>query len=101
MERKPTFHVHLDKFADTFRQIHSRHLALIRESLLLSDQATAAVIRDIMVICRRFTGLVERWGGDVLPELLGEDEIGEREMAVNEIAEVGESLPVRREQLMS
>lgn len=56
----------------------------------------ATVIRDILDTCRRFTGLVERWGGDVLPELLMEgingEEVGkmvkERAQAVQQINDV-------------
>lgn len=73
----------------SLRQIHTRHLSFLREGLLLSDQSTAILIRDILEVCRRFTGMVERWGGDVLPELLGDDEIEDRAVAVNDLADVG------------
>jgi hypothetical protein len=83
---------HVGGNADGFcRQIHSRHLAFLREGLLLSDQATALIIRDILNVCRRFTGLVERWGGDLLPESLDNDEISQREHDVNDVAEVSPS----------
>ncbi|ODN78453.1 hypothetical protein L202_04088 [Cryptococcus amylolentus CBS 6039] len=79
----------------TLRQIHTRHLAFLREALLISDIGIATLTRDILDTCRRFTGLVERWGGDVLPELLMEgiegEEVGkmvqERAQAVEEINE--------------
>ncbi|WVQ96101.1 hypothetical protein IAU59_003203 [Kwoniella sp. CBS 9459] len=57
----------------TLRQIHSRHLSFVREGLLIADISLATIIRDILDICKRFTGLVlDRWGGDVLPHLLDE-----------------------------
>lgn len=72
----------------------------LRQGLLIADRSTATIIRDILDTCRRFSALVERWGGDVLPELLlegsgsaqgeGEGEgqlIQEREKAVSEITE--------------
>ncbi|WWD20163.1 hypothetical protein CI109_104639 [Kwoniella shandongensis] len=79
----------------TLRQMHTRHLSFLREGLLISDPALATVTRDILDTCKRFTGLVERWGGDVLPELLmegvdGEEVgkmVGEHADAVKEINE--------------
>jgi len=75
--------------------MHTRHLAFLREGLLIADTSTAVLVRDILDVCRRFTSTVERWGGDVLPELLMEgasgEEIGqmldEREKAVTEVSE--------------
>ncbi|AFR95456.2 hypothetical protein C343_03557 [Cryptococcus neoformans C23] len=77
----------------TLRQLHTLHLSFLREGLLIADINLASVIRDILDTCRRFAGLVERWGGDVLPELLMEgingEEVGkmvkERAQAVQEI----------------
>lgn len=77
----------------TLRQLHTLHLSFLREGLLIADFNLATVIRDILDTCRRFTGLVERWGGDVLPELLMEgingEEVGkmvkERAQAVQQI----------------
>ena len=76
--------------------MHARHLAFLREGLLLADRDLAVTVRDVLEICNRFTGLVERWGGDVLPELLvegssGEDVgqlVSERGWTVNETKEV-------------
>ncbi|RXK35412.1 hypothetical protein M231_07316 [Tremella mesenterica] len=83
---------HLDFL--TLRQMHSRHLAFLREGLLIADRTSAALIRDILMSCRRFTALVDRWGGDVLPELLVEGSaeevtklLKERQMAVQEVAD--------------
>ncbi len=72
--------------------MHSRHLSFLREGLLLADRGISVIIREILDTCKRFTGLVERWGGDLLPELLPEkpsgDLVRERKAAVREIAEV-------------
>lgn len=72
--------------------MHSRHLSFLREGLLIADHGFAIIIRDILETCKRFTGLVERWGGDVLPELLTEgisgDTIKERGVAVHKLAQV-------------
>jgi hypothetical protein len=71
--------------------MHTRHLQLLREGLLLTDIPLLGVIRDIIDICKRFAGLVERWGGDVLPEdqgKEGEKEAEERLVAVREIKQV-------------
>ncbi|ORX37895.1 Spc98 family-domain-containing protein [Kockovaella imperatae] len=67
---------HLDFI--TLRAMHSRHLFFLRQGLLLADRSIAVVTRDILEICIRFTGLVERWEGDVVPELLLEGSDGEQ-----------------------
>jgi gamma-tubulin complex component 4 len=79
----------------TLRSIHTRHLSFLREGLLLADKGMAVLIRDILETCRRFTGIVERWSGDVLPGLLEDDGegdvgslLGERSGAVEEIMTV-------------
>ncbi|WRT69549.1 uncharacterized protein IL334_006536 [Kwoniella shivajii] len=72
----------------TLRQIHSRHLTFLLEALLLSDPSIAALVRDILETCKRFTGLVERWGGDVLPSLL--EESGSSEMIHERTSLIGE-----------
>jgi len=79
----------------TLRTMHTRHLTFLREGLLIADRGLAVMIRDVLETCRRFTRLVERWGGDVLPGLLedgGEDGLGgliaERNRAVEEITSV-------------
>ena len=76
--------------------MHARHLSFLREGLLLSDRGLTVILRDILETCKRFTGLVERWGGDVLPDLLVEggsgeqigDMVKERAAAVREVIEV-------------
>lgn len=75
--------------------MHTRHLAFLREGLLIADTSTAVLVRDILETCRRFASTVERWGGDVLPELLMEGASGEgigemieeREKAVSDMSE--------------
>jgi gamma-tubulin complex component 4 len=77
--------------------MHTSYLSFLREGLLLSDTQCPLVIRNILETCERFVGLVERWGGDVLPELLMEGASGEkqgemvkdRSDTVQEINEVG------------
>lgn len=74
----------------TLRQMHARHLAFLREGLFIAERESAQLIRDILDTCKRFAGLVERWGGDVLPELLlddSNDQVSERARAVSEISD--------------
>lgn len=74
----------------TLRQMHARHLAFLREGLFIAERDSAQLIRDILDTCKRFAGLVERWGGDVLPELLlddSNDRVSERARAVAEISD--------------
>lgn len=75
----------------TLRQMHARHLSFLRQGLLIADKDSAVVIRDILDTCKTFSGLVEKWGGDVLPELLMADDnaMAERKAAVEDISEVG------------
>jgi gamma-tubulin complex component 4 len=75
--------------------MHTRHLSFLREGLLIADTSTAVLTRDILDVCRRFAATIDRWGGDVLPELLMEgasgEEVGEmmeeREKAVSDVSE--------------
>lgn len=73
----------------TLRSMHARHLAFLREGLFIADRESAVLIRDILETCKRFAGLVDRWGGDVLPELLADEpgQVAERAAAVSEISE--------------
>ena len=76
---------------------------------MLADRALAIVVRDILETCKRFTGLIERWGGDVLPDLLVEgasgEELGamvkERSAIVRETAEVRDSIYLTHMRLTS
>jgi hypothetical protein len=54
----------------TLRLMHSSYLALLQDGLLMSHPRCSISIKDVLDVCERFCGLVERWGGDVLPDLL-------------------------------
>ncbi|PWZ02435.1 hypothetical protein BCV70DRAFT_205080 [Testicularia cyperi] len=58
----------------TLRSTHSAFLVFLQDGLLLSSPDATSSIRAVLELCNRFAGLVERWGGDVLPSLLGEDD---------------------------
>lgn len=78
--------------ADSHRQMHTRHLQLLREGLLLTDVVLLGIIREIIDTCKRLAGLVERWGGDAGSATLGDEEVA-REMdgrlqAVQEVKRV-------------
>ncbi|ORY34876.1 Spc98 family-domain-containing protein [Naematelia encephala] len=87
-------HNYLDFLA--LRQMHARHLAFLREGLLIADRSMAVLLRDIFNTCRRFAGLIERWGGTVMPELLEEDDQGkmveDRTFAIKETSELKQRL---------
>ncbi|KAF8913147.1 gamma-tubulin ring complex protein [Gymnopilus junonius] len=61
---------HLD--FTTLRTIHTTYLGRLLDGCLLTNPNLAAVLRQILDVCERFTALVERWGGDILPALLFE-----------------------------
>lgn len=50
--------------------MHTRHLAFLKQGLLLADKGLAVVIRDVLDTCIRFAGLIEKWRGDILPKSL-------------------------------
>jgi len=93
-----TLHHHLD--FSTLRSIHTTYLARLLEGCLLTNIQLTATVRTILDVCERCVAQVERWGGDVLPPLLGEgsmmageeNEVGalvkERWQVVAEIDEV-------------
>ncbi|KAJ1033098.1 hypothetical protein NDA16_000376 [Ustilago loliicola] len=56
----------------SLRASHTAFLAFVQDGLLLSSPVASSLVRSILDICDRFVGVVERWGGDVLPPLLGE-----------------------------
>ena len=64
---------HLD--FTTLRTIHHDYLERIIVGTLLSNQPLTAIIRSLLQLCEKFVAHVERWGGDVLPELLIEGSI--------------------------
>lgn len=70
---------HLD--FTTLRTIHRDYLERIVVGTLLSNQPLTAIIRSIFQLCDRFVSQVERWGGDVLPDLLTEGSINSAEHA--------------------
>ena len=59
----------------TLRQLHSSYLHALLAGSLLSNVACMATIKGIMEVCEVLVGSIERWGGDVLPDLLGEGSI--------------------------
>lgn len=61
----------------TLRTIHSNYLERVLTGSLLSNQALTTIIRSIFQICERFAAQVERWGGDVLPQLLFEGSLND------------------------
>ncbi|KAI5121320.1 hypothetical protein M0805_003787 [Coniferiporia weirii] len=98
----------------TLRNLHTTYLEHLLSASLLTQPTLTAVIRSIFEICERFMGLVERWGGDVLPALLiegsiasgGSDSVGrlvkERQEAVKEIDQnLKDLLETFYEQLLS
>lgn len=72
--------------------MHARHLAFLREGLLLNDRNLAVAVRDILDTCKRLGGLVERWTNDdglFDPLLGGEDTLtGDRVRQAREIGKV-------------
>lgn len=56
----------------SLRASHTAFLAFVQDGLLLSSPVASSLVRSVLDICDRFVGTVERWGGDVLPPLLGE-----------------------------
>lgn len=56
----------------SLRASHTAFLAFVQDGLLLSSPVASSLVRSVLDICDRFVGVVERWGGDVLPPLLGE-----------------------------
>ncbi|KZT44454.1 hypothetical protein SISSUDRAFT_976958 [Sistotremastrum suecicum HHB10207 ss-3] len=83
----------------SLRAMHTGYLVGILTGTLLSNAALASLLRSIFEICERFSGMVERWGGDVLPPLLAEGSVAnsegeavgglvaERQEMINEIKE--------------
>ena len=68
---------HLD--FTTLRTIHHDYLERIIVGTLLSNQPLTAIIRSLLQLCDQFVAQIERWGGDVLPELLIEGSINNAE----------------------
>ena len=68
---------HLD--FTTLRTIHHDYLERIIIGTLLSNQPLTVIVRSLLQLCDKFVAQVERWGGDVLPELLIEGSINNAE----------------------
>ncbi|KAL9937607.1 hypothetical protein V8E36_003152 [Tilletia maclaganii] len=61
---------HLD--FNSLQATHSAFLAFVLDGLLLSSTAASGLFRAILELCDQFVGIVERWGGDVVPDLLSQ-----------------------------
>ena len=68
---------HLD--FTTLRTIHHDYLERVIVGTLLSNQPVTTIIRSLLQLCERSVAQIERWGGDVLPELLIEGSINNAE----------------------
>lgn len=94
----------------TLRAMHTTYLGRLLDGCLLTNPNLTAVLRQVLDVCERFTSLVERWGGDILPALLfegslrtGTDErvgglVQERWSIVADIDEVSLSILILFEQ---
>ena len=71
----PTHHLDFT----TLRTIHHDYLERIVVGTLLSNQPLTAIIRSLLQLCDQSAAQIERWGGDVLPELLIEGSINNAE----------------------
>ncbi|GJE87702.1 gamma-tubulin ring complex protein [Phanerochaete sordida] len=71
----------------TLRQIHATYLERLITGCLLTNSALTSIVRSILEVCEQFVAQVERWGGDILPELLSEGSLGGRGDRVGEMVE--------------
>lgn len=69
----------------TLRSLHRTYLYSLTAGSLLSNSACSNTIKTIMDICEVFVASVERWGGDVLPDLLEEGSIGSQDSGVGRL----------------
>ncbi|CAE6526384.1 unnamed protein product [Rhizoctonia solani] len=60
----------------TLRMLHATYLANIISGSLLGHSGCASLVRTALETCERFAGMIERWGGDVLPGMLEEGSAG-------------------------
>ncbi|KAF8713596.1 hypothetical protein RHS03_00431, partial [Rhizoctonia solani] len=60
----------------TLRTLHATYLANIVSGSLLGHSGCASIVRVALETCERFVGMIERWGGDVLPGMLEEGSAG-------------------------
>lgn len=75
---KDTMYSNAQQYLDftTLRGLHAKFLQNLLSGSLLTNPTLTSSIRAILEVIERFAGLVERWGGDVLPALLFEGSIG-------------------------
>ncbi|EMD41843.1 hypothetical protein CERSUDRAFT_147199 [Gelatoporia subvermispora B] len=76
---------HLD--FTSLRSIHTTYLERLLTGTLLSNPALIAHIRAIFEVCEHFVAQVERWGGDILPSLLGEGSLAAGDDRVGSLVE--------------
>ncbi len=69
----------------TLRALHRTYLYSLTAGSLLSNAACSNTIKTIMDICEVFVASVERWGGDVLPDLLEEGSIVSQDNGVGKL----------------
>ncbi|KAH7338776.1 Spc98 family-domain-containing protein [Rhizoctonia solani] len=60
----------------TLRTLHATYLANIISGSLLGHSGCASLVRAALETCEQFVGMIERWGGDVLPGMLEEGSAG-------------------------
>lgn len=62
--------------------LHSLYLSVLLSGLLLDSEVLSGMMMEMMETCEALCARVDRWGGDVLPELLsgtmGDEESAER-----------------------
>jgi hypothetical protein len=59
----------------TLRTCHQRFLAIILESLTLTNANASQTVWDLLQTMQRLASMIERWGGDALPDLLSEGSV--------------------------
>jgi gamma-tubulin complex component 4 len=72
-------------FAD-LRATHVAFLKFLQDGLLLNAPRVLALVRAILDTCVLYVGHIERWGGDVLPDLLAEGSLEDGEPKTRESA---------------
>ncbi|KZO95464.1 hypothetical protein CALVIDRAFT_500298 [Calocera viscosa TUFC12733] len=76
----------------TLKQLHTTYLTNLTSASLMASGPLSTIIHEVLQNCERLVGQVERWGGDVLPDLLsaqmeGDGGMVERQQVVDEIYE--------------
>lgn len=66
----------------TLRTLHSAYLYALNAGSLLGNAECSGTIKTIMELCDVFAATVERWGGDILPGLLGEGSLGDNDTGI-------------------